>query len=114
MNTEGYVSYFTNHSLRVSAATKLFAAGVDEQLIMSRTEHSSVNEFCTYKCKVEKLQEIMSDMLNTGSNTDKSIAKPSEEVVENRCKIVRSCDGMPSVNVSGGSNVSINTVLWTE
>ena len=109
MNTAGYDGYYTNHSLRVSAATKLFAAGVDEQLIMSRTEHSSVNGFYTYKCKVEKLQEITSDMLNTGS-ADKSTAKPSEEVVENRCKIVRSYDGMPSVNVSGGSNVLINTV----
>ena len=78
---------------------------------MSRTGHSSVNGVRTYKRKVEGLQEIMSDVLITGSNTgsvDKSIAKPSEEVVDKRCKIVRSCDGMPSVNVSGGSNVSIN------
>ena len=67
----------------------------------------------TYKHKVDMLQEIASDMLNTGSNTgsvDKSTAKPSK-VVENRCKIVRSCDGMPSVNASGRSNISINISL---
>ena len=90
MNAAGYDGYYTNHSLRVSAATRLFAAGVDEQLIMSRTGHSSVNGVRTYKRKVERLQEITSDVLNTGS-VDKSIAKPSEEVVEKRCKIVRSC-----------------------
>ena len=110
MKAAGCDGYYTNHSLRVSAATRLFAAGVDEQLIMSRTGHSSVNGVRTYKRKVERLQEITSDVLNTGS-VDKSIAKPSEEVVEKRCKIVRSCDGMPSVNVSGGSNVSINISL---
>ena len=40
MQTAGYDGYYTNHSLRVSAATHLVAAGVDEQLlIMSRTGH---------------------------------------------------------------------------
>ena len=81
MNAAGYDGYYTNHSLRVSAATRLFAAGVDEQLIMLRTGHSSVNGFRTYKRKGERLQEITSDVLNIGS-VDKSIAKPSEEVVE--------------------------------
>ena len=32
--------HYTNHSLR---ATRLFNAGVDEQLIMSRTGHSSIH-----------------------------------------------------------------------
>ena len=80
MNAAGYDGYYTNYSLRVSAATRLFAAGVDEQLIMSRTGHLSVNGVRTYKRKVERLQEITSDIVNTGS-VDKSIAKPSEEVV---------------------------------
>ena len=81
---------------------------------MSRTGHSSVNGMSTFKRKVEKLQEITSDLLNTGLNTgsvDKSIAKPSEEVIENRCKIMRSCDGMPYVNVSERFNVLINILL---
>ena len=38
----GYDGYYTNHYLCVSAAIQLFAAGADEQLIMSRTGHSSV------------------------------------------------------------------------
>lgn len=35
--------YKTNHSLRVTAATRLFQQSVDEQLIMSRTGHRSID-----------------------------------------------------------------------
>ena len=35
MKAAGISGYFTNHSLRASAATRLFEGGVDEQLIMS-------------------------------------------------------------------------------
>ena len=35
----GIDGYKTNHSLRVTAATQLFQAGVDEQLIMKQTGH---------------------------------------------------------------------------
>lgn len=64
MKAAGYEDQYTNHSLRVPAATKLFGVGVDEQLIMARTGHSSVSGVYTYKRKVEKLQ-ITSDVLNT-------------------------------------------------
>ena len=37
----GVNGYYTNHSLRATAATRLFEAGVDEQLIMLRTGHST-------------------------------------------------------------------------
>ena len=39
----------TNHSLRVTTATRLFQKGVEEQLIMSRTGHRSVEGVQTYK-----------------------------------------------------------------
>jgi hypothetical protein len=38
----GLTGYYTNHSLRATTATRLFAEGVDEQLIMARTGHRSV------------------------------------------------------------------------
>ena len=41
MKAAGISGYYTNHSLRASAATRLFESGVDGQLIMSRTGHSS-------------------------------------------------------------------------
>ena len=38
---DGISWHFTNHSLRTAAATRMFDAGVDKQLIMDRTGHSS-------------------------------------------------------------------------
>jgi integrase len=37
----GFGGYFANHSLRATAATRLFDANVDEQLIMQKTGHAS-------------------------------------------------------------------------
>ena len=37
----GVTGHFTKHSLRATAATRMFDAGIDEQLIMHRTGHSS-------------------------------------------------------------------------
>jgi integrase len=42
----GIEGYKTNHSLRVTAATRLFKSGVDEQLIMSMTGHRSIEKAC--------------------------------------------------------------------
>ena len=52
--------YFTNHSLRASAATRLFDSGVEEQLNMSRTGQG----VRVYKKTTTKLKEITSDILN--------------------------------------------------
>lgn len=38
----GISGYHTNHSLRSAAATRLYAEGVDEQLIAEKTGHRSV------------------------------------------------------------------------
>ena len=46
----------TNHSLRATAATRLFDAGVDEQLIMTRTGHSSTTGGFS-KCVTNQLCE---------------------------------------------------------
>ena len=39
----GIKGFKTNHSLQVTATTRLFHAGVNEQLIMKRTGHHSVD-----------------------------------------------------------------------
>jgi len=41
--------YFTNHSLKATIATRLFEAGVNEQLIMLRTGHSTTSGVRSYK-----------------------------------------------------------------
>ena len=38
---DGIPGHYTNHSLRVTSATMLYEACVDEQLIMQRKGHSS-------------------------------------------------------------------------
>ena len=60
----GVDGYYTNHSLRASAATRLFEAGVDEQLIMQRAGHSSTCGVRSYKRVGEKLRAITSTVLN--------------------------------------------------
>ena len=49
MKQADFSSYFTNHSLPASAATRLFENGVDQQLIMDRTGHSSKEGVEAYK-----------------------------------------------------------------
>ena len=59
--------YKTNYSLRATTATRLFREGVDEQLIMERTGHQSVDGVRSYKRTAsEKVMEI-SYILNISS-----------------------------------------------
>ena len=60
MNQAGFEGHYTNHSLRVSLATRLFDAQVDEQLIMSTTGHSSTEGVRAYKRASSKLKQITS------------------------------------------------------
>ena len=64
----GISGYKTNHSLRVTSATRLFQSGVDEQLIMSHTGHRSVDGVCTYKRESEQQKRSLSTVLNSASN----------------------------------------------
>ncbi len=52
----GLTGYFTNHSLRSSCATRMYAAGVDEQLIMETTGHRSECVRSYKKTSAELLQ----------------------------------------------------------
>jgi len=58
----GFIGYFTNHSLRATAATRLFAANVDEQLIKLKTGHSS-DAVRSYKGVNEKQLSNMTDVI---------------------------------------------------
>jgi len=64
MKSAGIKGYFTNHSLCVIAATRLYDAQLGEATIMSRTGHCSVDGVQTYKRTSEKLQELSSNILN--------------------------------------------------
>ena len=59
----GIKGYKTNHSLRVTAATRLFQSGMDEQLIMERTGHRSTDGVRAYKRSSLQQQALVSRVL---------------------------------------------------
>ena len=65
----GITGYKTNHSLRLTTATQLFQKGVEEQLIMSRTGHRSVEGVRTYKRIGDEQKQIL-DILNEATNAE--------------------------------------------
>jgi len=76
--------YRTNHSLRATTATRLYQAGVDEQLVMERTGHQSLEGVRSYKRTSKAQQENLSDILNgcTSSSTATSVEdKPEMSLV---------------------------------
>ncbi len=84
MREAGIEGYFTNHSLRATATTRLYDAQVDEASIMERTGHRSVNGVRAYKRGSETLQEITSSVLNGSEKKAKveaHIEKPSGSLV---------------------------------
>ena len=60
----GITGHKTNHSLRATTATRLFHAGVDEQLIMERTGHRSMDGVRCYKRTSQEQHEVLSDIVN--------------------------------------------------
>ena len=56
--------YKTNHSLQTTAATRLYQAGVDEQLVMEKTGHRSLEGVRSYKRTCDDQRVALSDILN--------------------------------------------------
>ncbi len=57
MNKIGAEGHFTNHSLRVSAATRMFSSGIEEQIVKEHTGHRS-DAVRAYKRTSEHLLEV--------------------------------------------------------
>ena len=60
----GIQGFKTNHSLRSTAASRLYQAGVDEQLVMERTGHRSLEGVRSYKRTCDEQRIALSDILN--------------------------------------------------
>ncbi len=58
--------YKTNHSLRATAASRLYSSGVDEQLVMECTGHRSAEGVRSNKRTSMMQKQEISDILNTG------------------------------------------------
>ena len=72
----GISGYKTNHSLRVTSATRLFQSGIDEQLIMSHTGHRSVDGVRSYKRISEEQKKTISSVLNLAYHDDDKPGEP--------------------------------------
>ena len=66
----GFQGFYTNHSLRATTATRLYAKGVDEQLIMERTGHSSTTAVRSYKRTTTSQLEQVSNLMFTAKNSE--------------------------------------------
>ena len=62
----GIPGYHTNHSLQATTATRLHQSGIQEQEIMERTGHRSLEGIRSYKRTSSKRMEHVSDVLNSG------------------------------------------------
>jgi len=60
----GIQGHKTNHSLRATTTSRLYHSGVDEQLVMERTGHRSLEGVRSYKRTSEAQREALSDILN--------------------------------------------------
>ena len=60
----GIPGYKSNHSLRATAATRLYQVGINEQLIMEKTGHRRLEGVRSYKRTNMEQQENLSDILS--------------------------------------------------
>ncbi|XP_046575115.1 uncharacterized protein LOC124283129 [Haliotis rubra] len=58
----GFAGFYSNHSLRATTATRLYDAGVDEQLIAERTGHKSV-AIRSYKRTSSEMEARVDDII---------------------------------------------------
>ena len=75
----GLPGYRTNHSLRASAATRMFDQQVDEQLICEVTGHRS-NAVRNYKRTSETLKRKVNAVVQGTSTNDDDSKSPSKKV----------------------------------
>ena len=74
-----FEGFYTNHSLHVTAATRLFHHGVDEQIIMSVTGHGSVDGVRRYKRICSDEEKAVSELLEGSASK-----RMNDEIAENK------------------------------
>ena len=110
----GISGFKTNHSLRVTTASRLFQKGVDEQLIMGRTGHRSFQGLRTYKRVSNQQKRDISDLLNSDTNGEHcNTCQPEPKKI--KCELESECltHNAPllqpaTLNFTGCSSITIN------
>lgn len=106
----GISGFKTNHSLRVTSATRLFQSGTDEQLIMSRTGHRSVEGVRAYKRVGDEQRKELSEILNSATN---GIPETKKRKIcnETSTAVQSSSDIASSSSTSSSSNTAVATYV---
>ena len=115
MKAANIPGYFTNHSLRVTATTRMYDAQLDEATIMSRTGHRSVDGVRAYKRTTNRLQELSSAVLNnptpgTSETKDEVLCSRYFKAEEIQNKEHSSCRAqkLPNIDFGNATNFTIN------
>ena len=87
----GIEGFFTNHSLR---ATRLYDAGIDEQLIILRTGHRSTAGARSYKRTTDTLKEKASHILNDCTNIVNITNTNVEDPVPKKAKVEQDAENL--------------------
>ena len=105
----GIEGFKTNHSLRATAATRLYSSGIDEQLVMERTGHQSLEGIQSYKRTSADQKEIVSDILinTTKKQCTENTLMP---IASNTASVHQSQNAsLPAFNQCGSVTININT-----
>ena len=73
-SSAGIQGHKTNHSLRATATSRLYQSGVEEQQVMERTGHRTVEGVRSYKRTSEQQQQALSDILNQPCSSATSLS----------------------------------------
>ena len=104
----GIEGFKTNHSLRATAATRLYESGVDEQMVMEVTGHRSLEGVRNYKRTTSQQKEVLSDILNSTKNVATSASAPQ---MQNQLQISAKSLSPPKnqLQISATQNQQIQT-----
>lgn len=121
-SSAGLKGNFSNHSMRATAVTRMYDAGVNEKQIMKRSGHRSVEGVRSYQREEASGQLKVSNILASSRTVEKTSAKLTASVHEeresNKAKskddvlLVNACDdyerSLSQLNVRGilqGANI---------
>ena len=109
-SSAGIQGFKTNHSLRVTNATRLYASGADEQLVVERTGHRSIDGVRSYKRTTEEQQVALSDTLNRTKQPRLEIVAPESSTNQTLVQVSKTLSAsIPGhFTFNSCSNISIN------
>ena len=110
----GISGYKTNHSLRATSASRLYQTGIDEQLIMERTGHRSIEGVRSYKITNVDQEKAVSNILQQADShhqpcgTTGTINQLTSKTTFNHTKNFPSHSALPNINIKDCTQITFN------